>query len=104
MESIVLKQYKEKDGAAASEIWNQVVEEGLYFPGDRVLPVEEANAYFLEQTDTITAWRGDEMVGLYILHPNNIGRCGHIANASCAPGRARTGHWTQARGGFAAAG
>ena len=84
MESIVLKQYKEKDGAAASEIWNQVVEEGLYFPGDRVLPVEEANAYFLEQTDTITAWRGDEMVGLYILHPNNIGRCGHIANASYA--------------------
>ncbi|MFQ9798956.1 MAG: hypothetical protein ACLR23_08425 [Clostridia bacterium] len=48
------------------------------------MPVEEANAYFLEQTDTITAWRGDEMVGLYILHPNNIGRCGHIANASYA--------------------
>jgi ribosomal protein S18 acetylase RimI-like enzyme len=25
-----------------------------------------------------------EIVGLYILHPNNIGRCGHIANASYA--------------------
>lgn len=24
------------------------------------------------------------MVGLYILHPNNVGRCGHIANASYA--------------------
>ena len=24
------------------------------------------------------------IVGLYILHPNNIGRCGHIANASYA--------------------
>ncbi len=24
------------------------------------------------------------VVGLYILHPNNIGRCGHIANASYA--------------------
>ena len=23
-------------------------------------------------------------MGLYILHPNNIGRCGHIANASYA--------------------
>ena len=22
------------------------------------------------------------MLGLYILHPNNVGRCGHIANAS----------------------
>lgn len=84
MESIVLKQYKEKDGAAASEIWNQVVEEGLYFPGDRVLPVEEANAVFSGANRYDIAWRGDEMVGLYILHPNNIGRCGHIANASYA--------------------
>ena len=25
-----------------------------------------------------------EVVGLYILHPNNVGRCGHIANASYA--------------------
>ena len=24
------------------------------------------------------------MLGLYILHPNNVGRCGHIANASYA--------------------
>ena len=24
------------------------------------------------------------VVGLYILHPNNVGRCGHIANASYA--------------------
>ena len=25
-----------------------------------------------------------KVVGLYILHPNNIGRCGHICNASYA--------------------
>ena len=25
-----------------------------------------------------------EIVGLYILHPNNVGRCGHICNASYA--------------------
>jgi ribosomal protein S18 acetylase RimI-like enzyme len=25
-----------------------------------------------------------QVLGLYILHPNNIGRCGHIANASYA--------------------
>ena len=24
------------------------------------------------------------IVGLYILHPNNVGRCGHICNASYA--------------------
>ena len=25
-----------------------------------------------------------DIVGLYILHPNNVGRCGHICNASYA--------------------
>ena len=25
-----------------------------------------------------------KVLGLYILHPNNLGRCGHIANASYA--------------------
>lgn len=25
-----------------------------------------------------------EVAGLYILHPNNVGRCGHICNASYA--------------------
>ena len=27
---------------------------------------------------------GGKVVGLYILHPNNVGRCGHICNASYA--------------------
>lgn len=26
----------------------------------------------------------NEIVGLYILHPNNVGRCGHICNTSYA--------------------
>ena len=31
------------------------------------------------------------VLGLYILHPNNVGRCGHIANASYAVGSAARG-------------
>ncbi len=31
------------------------------------------------------------IVGLYILHPNNIGRCGHICNASYAVSSAHRG-------------
>jgi len=30
-------------------------------------------------------------VGLYILHPNNVGRCGHICNASYAVRRDQRG-------------
>ena len=36
----------------------------------------------------ITIWNDmvedGQIVGLYILHPNNVGRCGHICNASYA--------------------
>ena len=31
------------------------------------------------------------ILGLYILHPNNVGRCGHISNASFAVGREARG-------------
>ena len=31
------------------------------------------------------------ILGLYILHPNNVGRCGHIANASYAVAAAARG-------------
>ena len=27
-------------------------------------------------------WMMKKILGLYILHPNNVGRCGHICNAS----------------------
>ena len=29
-------------------------------------------------------WETGKLVGLYILHPNNVGRCGHISKASYA--------------------
>lgn len=29
-------------------------------------------------------WWKKQILGLYILHPNNVGRCGHICNASYA--------------------
>ncbi len=34
---------------------------------------------------------GGRICGLYILHPNNIGRCGHVANASFAVAGASRG-------------
>ena len=47
------------------------------------------HAFFTEQTYTGVAYDAatGELVGLYILHPNNVGRCGHICNASYAVSR-----------------
>ena len=74
---------------AAVAIWNQVVEDGVAFPQTKPLTDEEGIAFFAEQTLTAVAVDdGDgEVLGMYILHPNNIGRCGHIANASYAVAR-----------------
>ena len=68
----------------ATAIWNEIVESGDSFPGDKLLSEEDAQTMFEEQTASVCAFDGDEVVGVYILHPNNIGRCGHIANASYA--------------------
>ena len=73
---------------AAVAIWNQVVEDGVAFPQTEPLTLEEGISFFAEQTLTTVAVGEDgEVLGMYILHPNNIGRCGHIANASYAVAR-----------------
>nr|MCR4720828.1 GNAT family N-acetyltransferase [Lachnospiraceae bacterium] len=40
--------------------------------------------FFESQSYTGVAEDDGRIVGLYILHPNNVGRCGHICNASYA--------------------
>lgn len=81
-----IKAYTEADAAAAVKIWNQVVEEGNSFPQTDLLTEQKGKAFFSGQSFTGLACDAEsgEVVGLYILHPNNIGRCGHLCNASYA--------------------
>ncbi len=83
---ITIRKFSEKDAKDAAAIWNRVVEDGVAFPQLEGLSVKEAEKFFGEQDFTGIAFDSEtgEIVGLYILHPNNIGRCGHIANASYA--------------------
>ena len=81
---IIIRKYSQNDLEAITGIWNHIVAEGAYFPQENSLSEDEATAFFAEQTFTGVAEEDSEIVGLYILHPNNIGRCGHIANASYA--------------------
>ena len=92
--SVIVEEYTENDLEKAVEIWNQVVEEGRAFPQIQLLSKEEGAAFFSAQTYTGIAKIKEtgETVGLYILHPNNIGRCGHIANASYAVEKNARGH------------
>ncbi|MDO4649585.1 MAG: GNAT family N-acetyltransferase [Eubacteriales bacterium] len=83
---IVIKPFEKGYVNEALSIWNEVVEEGAAFPQLDLLDEPGALKFFREQTYTGLAIDAltDQVVGLYILHPNNVGRCGHIANASFA--------------------
>ena len=59
----------------------QEFENGYVFQRMRV----DGEAVFAEQSYTgVAVDEAGGVVGLYILHPNNVGRCGHICNASYA--------------------
>ncbi|HJD34432.1 MAG TPA: GNAT family N-acetyltransferase [Candidatus Mediterraneibacter tabaqchaliae] len=83
---IRIKPYEIKYLGSAVMIWNQVVEEGVAFPQTEPLTRENGHLFFEEQSFTgIARDEGTgQVLGLYILHPNNVGRCGHICNASYA--------------------
>ena len=86
MIKMIVRAYEKRDLGAMIRIWNEVVEEGVAFPQEDFLNEETGAAFFASQTYCAVA--EDEcdhtIRGLYILHPNNIGRCGHIGNASYA--------------------
>ena len=81
---MVLREYNADDLKEMIDIWNEVVEEGVAFPQEEVLDEVTGKAFFASQSYCGVAEDEGEVVGLYILHPNNVGRCGHICNASYA--------------------
>ena len=82
---VTVRAWEESDLPDLIHIWNEVVEDGAAFPQPDILTEESGRAFFAAQTLTAAAVDAEGTVrGLYILHPNNIGRCGHICNASYA--------------------
>ena len=83
---ILMRKYEENDLIEMIQIWNEIVEEGNAFPQEEFLNIESGASFFAAQTYTGVAVDVETEIiyGLYILHPNNIGRCGHICNASYA--------------------
>ena len=78
--------YTEEDLSSMIEIWNEIVKSGNAFPQEELLNNDTGVDFFAGQTYTAVAKdeNSNSIVGLYILHPNNVGRCGHICNASYA--------------------
>ncbi len=97
-----IRSYRAGDVSRMREIWNEVVRAGNAFPQfDELADDDEAEEFFASQTRTAVAVddegpesgssgvdsgceEGGDVVGLYIMHPNNVGRCAHTANTSYA--------------------
>ena len=88
---VEIRDYVQGDIEDMAEVWNEVVRDGIAFPQEDVLDAQTAAAFFGEQTHCGVAVEDGRVIGLYILHPNNIGRCGHISNASYAVGSSARG-------------
>lgn len=85
MSPFTVREYVPDDLGSMIEIWNEVVEEGNAFPQEESLDAESGRSFFAEQSFCGVAEDvSGRILGLYILHPNNVGRCAHICNASYA--------------------
>ena len=91
--NLEIRAYRSADLGDMVRIWNEVVEDGVAFPQEDLLTPETGAEFFAAQTESAVAADREtgRIYGLYILHPNNVGRCGHICNASYAVSRAARG-------------
>jgi ribosomal protein S18 acetylase RimI-like enzyme len=81
---ITVEKYSQADLLEMIKIWNEVVVDGIAFPQEELLHEASGREFFASQTYCAIAKYNGKVAGLYILHPDNVGRCGHICNASYA--------------------
>ncbi len=81
---VQVRPYEPRDLPAMARIWNRVVTDGQAFPQTETVSDDDAEEYFGSFTYCGVADIDGKVVGMYEIRPNNIGRCGHIGNASYA--------------------
>ena len=81
---MTVREYTERDVPEMISLWNEVVRAGNAFPQEELLDEQSGKEFFSSQSRCGVAEENGALVGMYILHPNNVGRCGHICNASFA--------------------
>lgn len=80
--NITFRTYKKEDIELLKDTWNDILADGNAFPGDKLYEKEEFEKMLKGQSAVTCILVEDKIAGYYILHPNNIGRCSHVANAS----------------------
>lgn len=81
---VVVRPSRDSDLPEMARIWNIVVEDGEAFPQVETVRTGGEGEFFGSFDCCAVAEVDGRVVGMYKIRPNNIGRCGHIANASYA--------------------
>lgn len=79
---ITFKKYDKQYLKEMTNTWNDIIEDGVAFPGEDLYSSENFEKMLMEQSTVTCMFYDDRYAGYYIIHPNNIGRCSHVANAS----------------------
>ena len=88
---MTIREYTKNDLSSCTAIWNEIVEEGVAFAMDTPITESGMAAFLAAQTRVACAEEEGRVLGFYILHPVDIGRRSHIANASYAVSSANRG-------------
>ena len=90
---LTIRRAEESDFDAIWRIFRGVVAGGDTFTWDEEVTREQARAFWLESEggQTYVALLNDEVVGAYIIKPNQPGRGAHVANAAYMVGPGRQG-------------
>lgn len=82
--AITFRSYEKEDIEYLLEIWNDILADGNAFPNEQLYTKIEFKKFLNEQDAVTCMLMSGELAGFYILHPNHIGRCSHVANAGYA--------------------
>lgn len=80
--TITFSDFHDDNLTQITTMWNHILLEGQAFPGEELYKPDQFKTFLQEQTATTCLLVDEELAGYFILHPNNIGRCSHVANAS----------------------
>lgn len=80
--NFTIRKYIQKDNKAVTDIVNDIIRNGANFPWYDELSEDKIKEMLNADTGVYCACTGGKVVGFYAYHPNMIGRCSHIANAS----------------------
>jgi L-amino acid N-acyltransferase YncA len=83
MENLEIRHASESDREAIWELFHAIVARADTYVFDPSIPKEEALAYWMSPSnEKFVAILNDEVVGTYILRPNQPGLGSHVANAA----------------------